>query len=133
MLTDRVWECELIKQQLELEWYKNIFIITGKTKKKEDKIAFEFIKTNWWIILWTMGKLWRWFDMPIIDCVIITAALKFKSTVIQAIGRCLRKYEWKEKIWVYFFSDNILYNQLKENKDTCEKEYWVKVLQSKLN
>lgn len=128
ILTDRVEECEIL--QSLIEWS---VIIHWKTKLKDDNKHIETIRKDWWVIIWTRQKMWRWVDVPEIDCVCMVWAFKFKSAVIQSIWRALRTFDGKNNIWVYFFSDTILKSQMYENKKTVENEYWVYVKREFLN
>lgn len=128
ILTDRVEECEIIQRLIP--WS---IVIHWNTKLKDDNASIEKIKQTWWVIIGTRQKMGRWVDIPAIDCVALVWAFKFKPSVIQSIWRALRKYDWKTAIWVYIFSDSILYGQATENKKTCEREYGVPVTREILN
>jgi len=44
------------------------------------------------IIIGSIQKTATGFDYPIIDTVFIFSSIKFENTVIQSVGRALRKY-----------------------------------------
>jgi hypothetical protein len=128
ILTDRIDECNLLADKLP-----GSVVINWGTKLKDDNINIEKIRKEWWIIIWTRQKMWRWVDVPEIDCVCLVWAFKFKSAVIQAIWRWLRKFHWKNDIGLYIFSDDSLRWQMYENKKTVETEYKIVVNRQFLN
>lgn len=128
ILTDRIEECEILQSLIP-----DSVIINWWTKLKDDNQHIEKIRKEWWIIIGTRQKMGRWVDVPEIDCVALVWAFKFKSAVIQAIWRALRKFEWKNYIGVYVFSDDILRWQMYENKKTLENEYKIQVNRQFLN
>lgn len=128
ILTDRVDECEILQNLIP-----DSIIVHWKTKLKDDKENIARIAQSWGVIIGTRQKMWRWVDVPSIDCVCLVWAFKFKSAVIQSIWRALRKFEGKNDIWVYIFSDSNLNSQKNENKKTVELEYKIQVKREFLN
>ena len=128
ILTDRIEECEILQSLMP-----DSVVINWGTKLKHDNEHIERIRNSWWIIIGTRQKMGRWVDVPEIDCVALVWAFKFKSAVIQAIWRALRKFEWKNDIGVYVFSDDIMRWQMYENKKTLETEYKIQVSRQFLN
>jgi len=128
ILTDRIEECEILQSMLP--WS---VVINWGTKLKNDNEHIERIRKEWWIIIGTRQKMGRWVDVPEIDCVCLVWAFKFKSAVIQAIWRALRKFPWKNDIGVYVFSDDVMRWQMYENKKTLESEYKIQVSRQFLN
>lgn len=133
ILTDRKNEVEnFYNFEYISPFYANIkFIMTWDTKIEEDekriKEAEKIIK-QWWkvIIIWTIQKVWIWVDIPFIDWIFLTSAIKFESTVIQAIGRWLRKYTNKEKVIVWVWNDIDVYSAQKTQKiKAIQEEYWI--------
>lgn len=127
------WKCLLVitDRKLEAEEYmKHIFhsssaycfLMTWNTKVKDDDINIAEAKKridNWEnvVIVWTLKKVWVWVDIPFIDTLFLAPAIKFEATVIQAIGRALRKYKNKDKVLV------AVWNDLK----TYKKQRWLKL------
>jgi superfamily II DNA or RNA helicase len=81
------------------------------------------LRVSGWIILGSIKKMYRWVDIHQVDSVVIASPIKFESTVIQAVGRCLRKCETKWAIWVHIFNDSILSGQRYEQTKVIRKEY----------
>lgn len=129
VLTDRKYEVENFYNELETEDRKyNLVVMTGDTKVEDDDRNIERIKNSSQptIILWTIQKIGVGVDIPIIDTIFLASAIKFRATVIQAIGRGLRKCEGKEDVIVWIWNDlPILKKQRAEKLATIEKEYLV--------
>ena len=127
ILSDRVEET---KQLYEALWGKKWgFVMTGGTKQKDDeeniRLAEEKIRSREKIfIIGTIQKCWVWVDIPFIDSVFLVSAIKFKATVIQSIGRALRKYQDKDKVEVYIWNDlPILRGQRTQKLKSIKEEY----------
>jgi predicted helicase len=102
--------------------------MTGSTDDKTDTQNVDFAKICWKkvIIIWTIQKVWVWVDIPMIDSVFLASAIKFRSTVIQAIGRALRKFDWKEKVKVIIWNDVPIYKKQRSEKfKAIKQEYWI--------
>lgn len=131
ILTDRKLEVENFYEKLWKSENEFCFCMTGETKEKDDnenlRIAKYIIESNnKVIIIWTIQKIGIWVDIPFIDSIFLASAIKFKSTVIQAIWRALRKYENKNDVICHIWNDvPILNNQRIEKIKTIENEYWV--------
>lgn len=128
VLTDRKLEIENFYRELEEDPNRdfNLVVMTGDTKVKDDEENLENAKANWkqTVILGTIQKVGVGVDIPIIDTILLASAIKFRSTVIQAIWRGLRKHEGKEDVIVWIWNDlPILKNQRAEKIKTIEKEY----------
>ena len=103
----------------------NLWLITGKTKPKNDKITIDDIKEKWkWLIICTKWKMGRWVDIPILDAVFIFFPWKLPSSVIQAVGRILR-IDWEKQPIIYDRHDNfwIFKAQWKARILSYKKEY----------
>ena len=83
----------------------NCVLINWHTKKEDDLKNIQFIKQNWWIIVGTLKKVWRWVDIPFLDWVFIFFQNHFYSLVVQAVWRWLRSYPGKNKITLYDWID----------------------------
>ena len=131
ILTDRKQEVNNIFSKLENNKGTYVFCISWETKQKDDDINLEnakFYLKEWKqvIIIWTIQKVGVWVDIPYIDTIFLASAIKFKSTVIQAIWRGLRKSEWKNNVLVGVWNDlPILKNQKTEKLKTIKSEYWI--------
>jgi superfamily II DNA or RNA helicase len=135
ILTDRKIEVDNL-----INWFNETMLLnsidfsfnmTWDTKEEDDnkniKHAEKLIK-SWWkvVIVGTIQKCWIWVDIPFIDSVFLASAIKFSSTVIQAIWRWLRIYEWKKEVVVAIWNDiPILQAQKLEKIKTLQTEYWI--------
>jgi superfamily II DNA or RNA helicase len=102
-------------------------VITGDTKVTEDKVLLEdaLVSNKPTIIIWSIKKCSVWFDYPVINRVFIFSAIKFENTVIQSIGRALRKSPWKTGASIYVWNDKILDKQRVQKQSAIMDEYWV--------
>lgn len=122
VLVDRIEDINLLYK--DLKWkIKNIFIIHWNTKIVDDEKAIETCVKEWWVILWSIDKMYRGIDIPRIDTVIIASSVKFKSKVIQATGRMLRSHPNKKDAQLYIINDSILNSQRYEQNQAIYKEY----------
>lgn len=127
ILTDRVEEALEIFDSLSVNKWG--FLMTGKTKIKDDEKNIEHAKERLelWekvFIVWTIQKCGTGLDIPFIDSVFLASAIKFKGTVIQSIGRALRKYKNKDKVEVYIWNDlPILRGQRTQKIKAIKEEY----------
>jgi len=128
VLTDRKLEIENFYRELSEDSNFNLIVMTGDTKVKDDDEQLAKAKANWKpiIILGTIQKVGVGVDIPIIDTILLASAIKFKATVIQAIGRALRKYEGKTDVIVGIWNDlPVLKKQRAEKIKTICSEYWL--------
>lgn len=123
ILLDRIEEIESYAEALP-----EAIVITWKTKVKDDEKLIDNIVKTWWIIIWSIKKMYRWIDIPPIDNVIIASPIKFENTVIQSVWRALRRYKWKTKVDISIINDDILNNQRYEQSKAIKAEYWLKSL-----
>ena len=136
VLTDRVSETENFSQKLNDSKEFFVFTMTWLTKDKTDQENIENAKKSWKkiIIIWTIKKVWVWVDITMIDSVFLASAIKFRSTVIQAVWRALRKFEWKEKVKVIIWNDVPIYQKQKTEKvKTIKQEYWIEKNEIKIH
>ena len=130
ILCDRLEEIE----RWNIELWKdlkshNIVILTWKTKTEDDNKYLQSSKQNGkpTIIIWSIQKCATWFDHPLIDKVFIFSSIKFENTVIQSVGRALRKSEWKLGADIYLWNDMpILKKQRLQKISAIVNEYWIK-------
>lgn len=130
VLTDRKLEIENYYRELEQDPNRdyNLIVMTGDTKVDDDDRNLERAKASSLptIILGTIQKIGVGVDIPIIDTILLLSAIKFRSTVIQAIWRWLRKSEGKIDVYVWIWNDlPILKKQRAEKIKTICKEYWL--------
>ena len=124
ILCDRLEEIEYWMEQMQ-DYDGNLIKITGQTKIKDDSDALKSSLENWksTLIVGSIQKCATWFDHPIIDSVFIFSAIKFQNTVIQSVGRALRKSPWKTWANIFLWNDKILPKQKIQKKLAIEKEY----------
>lgn len=125
VLSERVEEVKNLYEALQKE---NIpcAIITGETKTSDDNEVVE--KLEKWevkVIIATTGKVARWVDIPIIDTVFMFAAVQFEWTIVQAVGRALRKHPKKQRVEIIDFSDDECRNQRYQRVKAYQSEYWL--------
>lgn len=136
LFEDRKCLLILTDRKIEVEnFYKNkfwwTFVMTGDTSQKKDEESLNSAKklVEAWkkvVLIWTIQKVWVWVDIPFIDTVFLASAIKFRSTVIQAIGRGLRKHPWKYDVLVGIWNDLPHYRSQKYEKiKTIQTEYWI--------
>jgi len=119
LLLDRLEEVEKYREE-----FPDAIVITWSTKIKDDEIWIEKLKKTWWLIIWSIKKLYRWVDIPVCDSVIIASPIKFENTVIQAVWRALRSHEDKKNVTISIINDNVLQRQRYEQSKACKEAYW---------
>ena len=104
-------------------------ILTGELKWKElnesmDLISKSIDGNTGFTIVWTIDKIGRGVDIPPIDTLFLFSPVRFRWTVVQAVGRALRKYPGKTDVMIYDWCDMpILVKQQKERLKDYQKEY----------
>lgn len=129
LMSDRRIEVEKYYEALKDEDYE-VILIHWDTKVKDDtqKINDSVYKWKKTLIIWTAGKMSRWVDIPPIDTIFLFYPNKFESATIQAVGRWLRKFEWKKNTLLVDWCDfPIMKNQMYERWKTYRKEYWLEI------
>ncbi len=128
ILCDRLEEIENWYE--EFKTYDDFVIIkiTWSTQVEDDnkqlKDALKQDKPI--IIIGSIQKAATGFDYPIIDTVFIFSSIKFENTVIQSVGRALRKAPWKTWAKVYLWNDLPILNKQRLQKATAiKKEYGI--------
>lgn len=110
----------------------NSILLNGELGKKELEWALWNIHTaidtnSGFTLVGTIDKLGRGVDIPPIDTIFLFSPVKFRGTVVQAVGRWLRKYPGKTDVMLYDWCDlPILKKQQKERLTCYEQEYWIK-------
>lgn len=120
LLLDRIEEIEKYSAE-----FPEALVITWDTKIKDDEIWIEKIIKTWWLIIWSIKKMYRWVDIPRVDNVIIASPIRFENNVIQSIGRALRTHPEKKKVTIDIINDDILKSQRYEQTKTVKQEYWI--------
>lgn len=117
----------LLDRNEDVDNFSNYFpewlVITWSTKVKDDEIWIEKLKKSWWLIIGSLKKMYRWVDIPEIDNVIIASPVRFENTVVQSIGRALRKAEWKTTVNINVINDSLLKKQRYEQAKVCKEIY----------
>lgn len=129
VLTDRILESNNFYDRIS-RWDTtkfNLIKITWETNSVDDQENLKKALENWkkTIIIWSIKKIWIWFDFPPADTVFLASAIKWKSTTEQAIWRILRKHD-KLNPLVVIWNDEVLKWQQIEKIKTIKKVYWVK-------
>lgn len=100
-------------------------IINGDTKIQDDEKGIEELKNlGHGLIIGTIGKVWRWKDIPMIDVVFLFFPNRYLNSTVQAVGRGLRNAPWKTRCLLVDWIDNpILKRQSYDRLKTYHKEY----------
>ena len=136
ILVKSVDECNNIYRILSeprLDWsmITNLVVLNGwlSTVKERESLALidKAIKNDeWFTIVWTIDKLGRGVDIPPTDTLFLCSPIKFRWTVVQAVGRALRKYPGKTNALLFDWCDiPLLIKQQQERRASYKKEYWL--------
>jgi superfamily II DNA or RNA helicase len=132
ILTDRIEEANRYEKDFfEITHTYSVIKITWETKIADDqkKLAEALKKYEKdkkpIIIIWSIQKVSTGFDYGVIDTVFIYSSIKFEATVIQSVGRCLRKFEDKKSVRVVIWNDSILDKQRVQKTRAIMEEYWI--------
>ena len=121
------------------EEYPNVVLLNWDLNQKQEKENLNFIQkcidnNEWFIIVWTIDKIGRGVDIPPIDTLFLFSPVKFQWTVVQAVGRALRKYPWKEDVIIYDRCDlPILRKQKRQREQAYMSEYSTRAHEIRLN
>jgi superfamily II DNA or RNA helicase len=75
-------------------------------------------------IVWTIDKMGRGVDIPPIDTLFMFSPVRFRWTVVQAVGRALRKFPGKTDVHIFDWCDlPLLKKQQQERLKDYQKEY----------
>lgn len=126
------WLLLLERKEEECNLYYNLLkddmdclIINWDTKIENDEDGIEKLREKGkGLIIWTIWKIWRGKDIPMIDVVFLFFPNRYQNSTVQAVGRGLRKHEWKERcLLVDWIDDPILKSQSYDRLKTYKKEY----------
>lgn len=115
----------------EFEGKRKIYYISGSIDAKErEKIRQEAMRESGGIIVANYTVLSTGVNLPNIDTIFIASPLKEYKTVVQTLGRGLRREKGKEKCVVVDFADdlrnygvrNTMYNQYLSRKKIYQEE-----------
>lgn len=130
-LVNRVAECYMYKKFFDENGIPNT-VVNGKTKLEDDDVNIKDMVKKKGIIIGTSGKMWRGVDIPQVQAVFLFYPTRFEGNVVQAVWRALRSYPWKDKVFLFDWSDSIIAWQWYQRITTYRKEYpWcnIKTLQ----
>lgn len=123
ILVKTVKESEEIHKDLP-----NSILMNGTLTKKEDDenivLIDKAINGNTSItIVWTIDKVGRGVDIPPIDTLFLFSPVRFRWTVVQAVGRALRKFPGKSDVLVFDWCDVPLLKKQQQDrlKSYCQE------------
>jgi len=106
----------------------NSILMNGTLTKKEDDENIVLIEkaingNTGFTIVWTIDKVGRGVDIPPIDTLFLFSPVRFRWTVVQAVGRALRKFPGKSDALVFDWCDVPLLKkqQLDRLKSYCQE------------
>ena len=123
VLTERVDEAQAYYDAFSSAGM-NVCLVNGSTKDRDDVAGISRVCASGGIIVGTVGKMARGADIPAVDTVFLFAALHFRGTVVQAVGRALRNYPGKTSALIVDWNDlPVLYRQGYERRKAYLAEY----------
>ena len=116
IITDRAETSKRIGEALDVP-----FVTATTTQKKRNEIMLQFEQKR--VLVATRQILWVGFDNPAVDTVIVCFSGREEANVIQASGRALRAFEWKQEVNIYDIVDNtgMMINQRYARKRAYQK------------
>ena len=126
ILTKSVRESEILSYMISESILLNGALENKKLEENMNLIN-EAIKNDvWFTIVWTIDKIGRGVDIPPIDTLFLFSPVRFRGTVVQAVGRALRKYPGKSDVMIYDWCDMpILKKQQRERLKDYANEYGI--------
>lgn len=124
VLTKSVNECEVIHKLIP-----NSIILNGTLGNKELAEQLHLVNkainnNSGFTIIWTIDKMGRGVDIPPIDTLFLFSPVRFRGTVVQAVGRALRKYPGKTDVLIFDWCDlPLLKKQQVERMKDYQNEY----------
>ena len=122
VISERTTQLEYLQKNIE-----NSIYINGKTPKKDREKKIEDFKNGKYKVLFaTYSLVAEGLDVPILENLVMASPVKDDRLVIQAIGRCQRPSENKQKAHIYDLVDNvsILDKFTIKRKNIYKKEGW---------
>lgn len=84
---------------------------TGDVKSEDRDWILKEVEKNKWVMVATYQTVGTGFDYPALDTCFYYCPVKFQGRVKQAVGRILRKKEWKNKPLLVDWTDKIIQYQ----------------------
>lgn len=122
VLSDRVEQLKYLSTKVN-----NGVEIDGNTPKKIRKQVLDDVRSGKIKYLFASYNLCReGLDCPILENLVMATPVKANSTVIQSIGRIMRKSPDKQTAYVYDFMDDVgmLYNFFNKRRSIYRKNNW---------
>jgi superfamily II DNA or RNA helicase len=71
----------------------------------------------------TYQMVWRWYDNPEVDVVVLAFSWRAEAPIIQAVGRWLRSLPWKKDVFIYdiYNPSWIMMNQRRQRRKYYER------------
>ncbi len=108
ILTERLDHLEILKNQFK-GFAKNIIVLAGNMKKKDQKRELERLSTipkdEERLVIATGKFIGEGFDDPRLDTLFLTMPISWKGTLQQYVGRLHRHYHGKQVVQVYDYVD----------------------------
>ena len=122
VISERTTQLEYLQKNIE-----NSIYINGKTPKKDrEKKIDDFKNGKYKVLFATYSLVAEGLDVPILENLVMASPVKDDRLVIQAIGRCQRPSENKQKAHIYDLVDDvsILDKFTRKRKNIYKKEGW---------
>lgn len=124
ILTKSVKECEDIHNLLPGSIILNGTLSNKELAEQMDLVNKAIDGNTGFTIIWTIDKMGRGVDIPPIDTLFMFSPVRFRWTVVQAVGRALRKYPGKTDVRILDWCDMpLLKKQQTERLKDYQKEY----------
>ena len=108
ILTERLEHLKILKNQFK-GFAKNIIVLAGNMKKKDQKRELERLSTipkdEERLVIATGKFIGEGFDDPRLDTLFLTMPISWKGTLQQYVGRLHRQYHGKQEVQVYDYVD----------------------------
>ena len=126
ILTKSVKESESIHEFIPWSILLNGALDSKTLKENMDLLNKSIEDDTGFTIVWTIDKIGRGVDIPPIDTLFLFSPVRFRWTVVQAVGRALRKYPGKTDVAIYDWCDMpILKKQQRERLKDYTNEYGI--------
>ena len=126
ILTKSVKESEVINELIPGSILLNGMLENKKLEVNMNLINEAIENDEGFTIVGTIDKIWRGVDIPPIDTLFLFSPVRFRWTVVQAVGRALRKYPGKSDVMIYDWCDMpILKKQQRERLKDYAREYGI--------